>query len=60
MGKSSRWGHTKINLETQSKSGRRKEEREMDKQQDKFNKLVDTLKQNARRGKADQGSKEGG
>jgi hypothetical protein len=49
-----------VNLETQSKSERRKEGREMDKQQDKFNKLVDTLKQKARRGKTDQGSKDSG
>jgi hypothetical protein len=60
MIKSNRWGHTKINLETQSKSERRKEEREMDKQQDKFTTLVDKLRQNARREKTGQGSKDSG
>jgi hypothetical protein len=59
MGKISHWGHTKIDLETPSKSERRKEELEMDKQQDKLDKLIDKLKQNARR-KTDQGSKDSG
>jgi hypothetical protein len=57
MRKSGRRGHTKINLATRSKSEQRKEELEMDKQQYKFNKLVDTLKQNARKGKTHRGSK---
>jgi hypothetical protein len=51
MAKSSQWGHTKINLETQSKSERRKELKEIDKQEDKFNKLVEKLRQNASDGK---------
>jgi hypothetical protein len=51
MAKSSQWGHTKINLETQSKSERRKELKEIDKQEDKFNRLVEKLRQNASDGK---------
>jgi hypothetical protein len=59
MGKSSPWRHTKINLETRSKSERRQEEREMDKQQDEFNRLVDKLKHNARK-ETGHGSKDSG
>jgi hypothetical protein len=48
MSTSRHWGHTKISLETQSKSERRKELQEIDKQEDKFNRLVDKLRQNTR------------
>ena len=51
MAKSSQWGHTKINRETQSKSERRKELKEIDKQEDKFDRLVEKLRQNASDGK---------
>jgi hypothetical protein len=57
MAKSSQWGHTKINLETQSKSERRKELKEIDKQEDKFNKLVGKLKESARQGRDKAGIK---
>jgi hypothetical protein len=57
MSKSSHWGHTKIDLETQSKSERRKQVQEIDKQEDKFNKLVDKLRENARQGKDKEGTK---
>jgi hypothetical protein len=57
MAKSSQWGHTKINLETQSKSERRKELKEIDKQEDKFNRLVEKLRQNASDGKNKEGRK---
>jgi predicted RNA-binding protein with RPS1 domain len=47
MNKSRHWGHAKISLETQSETKRRKELKEIDKQEDKFNKLVDKLRRNA-------------
>jgi hypothetical protein len=49
MIKSGHLGHTKMNPETQSRRERRKELRVLGKQDDKFNKLLDKLKQNARR-----------
>lgn len=49
MAKNSDWGYTKINLEIKSRSERRKKLEELVKQEDKFNKLVDKLKQNAHR-----------
>jgi hypothetical protein len=57
VAKNSDWGHTKINLEIKSRSERRKKLEELVKQEDKFNKLVDKLKQNARR-ETDQGDKD--
>jgi hypothetical protein len=49
MVQGSRWGHTKITLERPSRSERQKELQELGKQEDTFNKILDTLKQNARR-----------
>jgi hypothetical protein len=49
MVKGSHWGHTKVNLENQSRSERRKELQELGKRENNFNKLVDKLRQNARR-----------
>jgi hypothetical protein len=59
MVKGSHWGHTKVNLEKQSRSERRKELQELGKRENKFNKLVDKLRQNARR-EADKDTKENG
>jgi hypothetical protein len=49
MSKNSNWGHIKINLENQSRSEQRKGLEELGKQENTFNKLLDKLKQNARR-----------
>ena len=57
MAKTNQWGRTKISIETQSKSERQKELKEIDKQEEKFNKLVDKLRQNARQGKHEAGTK---
>jgi hypothetical protein len=57
MAKSNHWGHTKFNLENQSKSGRRKGLKEVDKQEDKFNKLVDKLRESTRQGRDKAGTK---
>jgi hypothetical protein len=59
MAKSGHWRHTKVNLETQSRSDRRKELKELGKQDNEFTKLVDKLRQNARRD-ADKSSKDNG
>ena len=56
MGKRNHWGERKITLETQSNTERRKQLQEIDKQKDKFNKLVDKLRQNSRKGKDKAGS----
>jgi hypothetical protein len=57
MAKSNHWGQRKINLETQSKSERRKQVKEIDKQEDRFTKLVEKLRQNASNGKDKAGAK---
>ncbi len=57
MGKSNHWGHTKINLEKPSQSERRKGLQEIDKREDKFNKLIDKLRENARKGNDKAGTK---
>jgi hypothetical protein len=57
MKKSNHWGQRKISLETQSTTERRKQLREIDKQEDKFSKLVEKLRQNASKGKDKAGAK---
>jgi hypothetical protein len=59
MAKSDNWGHTKSNLEKQSRSERRKGLQELGKQDDKLDKLVAKLKRNARR-ETDEGSNDNG
>jgi hypothetical protein len=60
MARSKHWGHTKISLERSSRSSERKERLEQDKQEDKFSKLVDKLRQSGRKEKTDHRSKDGG
>jgi hypothetical protein len=57
VSKSNDWGQRKINLESQSKTERRKQLQEIDKQDDKFNKLVNKLRENARKEKDKAGAK---
>lgn len=57
MAKGNHWGRTKISIETQSRSERQKELKEIDKQEDKFIKLVDKLIQSARQRKDEAGTK---
>jgi hypothetical protein len=49
MVKSTQWRHTKVNLETNSRSERRKALKELGKQEDKFNQIIDKLRQNVRK-----------
>ena len=48
MSKNNNWSHTKINLENHFRTERRKGLEELDKQENKLNKLLDKLKHNAR------------
>jgi hypothetical protein len=59
MVKRSHWAHTKVNLENQSRKERRKELQELGKRENKFNQLVDKIRQNARR-ETDKDPKESG